>query len=297
MGAKKKTTRKKTTKKKTTRKKTGRKKAPSRPIPTAKEPDDTPAVAAVAEKLASGEIFMGDLQALTAGELLALAHREELEDCFGLNKQDLIFKILRNRGEEEETLYGEGVLEILPDGFGFLRSTNYSYTASPDDIYVAPSQIRRLGLRGGCHVAGQIRAPKEGERYFALVQVDEVNRDKPELAATRPVFEELTALYPDKRLMLETTPDIVETRIIDLLSPIGLGQRGLIVAPPRVGKTIILQLIANAISTNHPSATSSSCCSTSGRKKSRTCSATRRPRSCPRRSTKRRRATARSPRW
>ncbi len=252
MGAKKKKTTRKTSKK-TPRKKAPRKAAaPSRPLVTAKEPDDTPEVAAVAKKLAAGEVFMRDLQKLTAGELLALSVREGLADCVGLNKQDLIFKILKARGAEEETLFGEGVLEVLPDGFGFLRSPLYSYTASPDDIYVAPSQIRRLGLRNGCHVSGHIRAPKDGERYFALVQVDEVNGDKPELAATRPVFSELTPLYPEKRLMLETTPEIVETRIIDLLSPIGMGQRGLIVSPPRVGKTIILQLIANAISTNHP---------------------------------------------
>jgi transcription termination factor Rho len=142
----------------------------------------------------------------------------------------------------------------LPDGFGFLRSRLYSYTASPDDIYVSPSQIRRLGLRSGSTITGPIRPPKESERYFALLKVETVNEDKPELAASRPKFEDLTPLYPDDRFILETTPECIETRIIDLLSPIGKGQRGLIVSPPRAGKTIILQLLANAISANHPDA-------------------------------------------
>ncbi|MHC4411284.1 MAG: transcription termination factor Rho, partial [Planctomycetota bacterium] len=136
----------------------------------------------------------------------------------------------------------------------FLRSRLYSYTASPDDIYVSPSQIRRLGLRSGSTITGPIRPPKESERYFALLKVETVNDDKPELAASRPKFEDLTPLYPDDRFILETTPECIETRIIDLLSPIGKGQRGLIVSPPRAGKTIILQLLANAISANHPDA-------------------------------------------
>jgi len=198
------------------------------------------------------DLHMSDLQRMTAGELHALAAREGVEEVDGLPKQDLIFRILKDRSEQDGLLYGEGVLEVLPDGFGFLRSPLYSYTASPDDIYVSPSQIRRLGLRSGAFVAGQVRPPKEGERYFALLKVQHVNREAPEIASTRPIFEELTALYPDKRLILETEKSIVETRIIDMLSPIGKGQRGLIVSPPRAGKTIILQLIANAISANHP---------------------------------------------
>jgi transcription termination factor Rho len=185
-------------------------------------------------------------------ELQVIARHAGIEDWNNLHKQDLIFRILKGRVDQDGLLYGEGVLEVLPDGFGFLRSPLYSYTASPDDIYVSPSQIRRLGLRNGSFVAGQIRPPKDGERYFALLKVESVNRDGPEIAGSRPNFEDLTPLYPDERFILETAADRVETRIIDLLSPIGKGQRGLIVSPPRAGKTIILQLIANAISANHP---------------------------------------------
>jgi transcription termination factor Rho len=206
----------------------------------------------VTARLAKGEVRIHDLQQLGVPELLVLAEQEEIRDVSGLTKQDLIFRLLKARGEGDGELNGEGVLEILPDGFGFLRSPLYSYTASPDDIYVSPSQIRRLGLRSGSFLSGQIRPPKDGERYFALLKVDEVNQEIPDLAATRPNFEDLTPLYPDERFILETGKETVETRIMDLLSPIGMGQRGLIVSPPRAGKTIILQLIANAISANHP---------------------------------------------
>jgi transcription termination factor Rho len=203
-------------------------------------------------RLDKGEAHIQELQKLGLPDVIELAARKGIPDASGLSKQDLILRILRTSNAEEGQLFGEGVLEILPDGFGFLRSPLYSYTASPDDIYISPSQIRRLGLRSGSHIAGTIRPPKEGERYFALLKVETVNSGPPELAATRPVFEDLTPLYPDKRLILETRKETVETRIIDMLSPIGKGQRGLIVSPPRAGKTIILQLIANAISANHP---------------------------------------------
>jgi transcription termination factor Rho len=241
-------------KKKTTRKKTSTKVATATPdAPPVRSPGGTPPdLDEVTARLAKGEVRIHDLQQLGVPELLVLAEQEEIRDVSGLTKQDLIFRLLKARGEGDGELNGEGVLEILPDGFGFLRSPLYSYTASPDDIYVSPSQIRRLGLRSGSFLSGQIRPPKDGERYFALLKVDEVNQEIPDLAATRPNFEDLTPLYPDERFILETGKETVETRIMDLLSPIGMGQRGLIVSPPRAGKTIILQLIANAISANHP---------------------------------------------
>ena len=241
-------------KKKTTRKKAPTKVATATPdAPPVRSPGGTPPdLDEVTARLAKGEVRIHDLQQLGVPELLVLAEQEEIRDVSGLTKQDLIFRLLKARGEGDGELNGEGVLEILPDGFGFLRSPLYSYTASPDDIYVSPSQIRRLGLRSGSFLSGQIRPPKDGERYFALLKVDEVNQEIPDLAATRPNFEDLTPLYPDERFILETGKETVETRIMDLLSPIGMGQRGLIVSPPRAGKTIILQLIANAISANHP---------------------------------------------
>ncbi len=234
--------------------------APSRqreeevPAPAPETPPEPPApdYADILKRLDKGEAHIQELQKLGLPDLIELAARKGIADGSGLTKQDLILKVLRSSTAEEGQLCGEGVLEILPDGFGFLRSPLYSYTASPDDIYISPSQIRRLGLRSGCHIAGTIRPPKESERYFALLKVETVNSGAPELAATRPVFEDLTPLYPHKRFVLETRKETVETRIIDMLAPIGKGQRGLIVSPPRAGKTIILQLIANAISANHP---------------------------------------------
>jgi len=217
------------------------------------EPLETEQMHEVAGRLKEGEeVRIRDLQQLGVPELLALAQREGIDEISGLPRQDMIFEILKRRGQTESRLSGEGVLEVLPDGFGFLRSPIYSYTASPDDIYVSPNQIRHLGLRSGSMVTGEIRPPKPTERYFALIKVESVNGGAPELAITRPNFEDLTPLYPDKRFVLETAGDVIETRIMDMLSPIGMGQRGLIVSPPRAGKTIILQLIANAISTNHP---------------------------------------------
>ncbi|MCH9023483.1 MAG: transcription termination factor Rho [Planctomycetes bacterium] len=170
----------------------------------------------------------------------------------GLKKQDLIFKILKERIQQNGLMYGEGVLELLPDGFGFLRSPEYHYLPCPDDIYVSPSQIRRFGLRNGNIIAGQIRPPKESEKYFALLRVEAVNYEDPESLTDMILFPDLTPLHPDERLSLETTPEEISMRIVDLVTPVGKGQRGLIVAPPRTGKTVLLEKIANAISINHP---------------------------------------------
>ncbi|HVW10997.1 MAG TPA: transcription termination factor Rho [Bryobacteraceae bacterium] len=170
----------------------------------------------------------------------------------GLRKQELIFKILQTQAEKSGLIFSEGVLECLPDGFGFLRAPEYNYLPGPDDVYVSPSQIRRFDLRTGDTVSGQIRPPKEGERYFALIKVDAINFEPPEEARNKIFFDNLTPLYPDRRVKLETTRDNFSGRVMDLVTPIGKGQRGLIVAPPRTGKTMLLQNIANSITTNHP---------------------------------------------
>ncbi len=170
----------------------------------------------------------------------------------GLRKQELIFKILQTQAEKSGLIFSEGVLECLPDGFGFLRAPEYNYLPGPDDVYVSPSQIRRFDLRTGDTVSGQIRPPKEGERYFALIKVDAINFEPPEESRNKIFFDNLTPLYPDQRLKLETAKDSFSGRVMDLLTPLGKGQRGLIVAPPRTGKTMLLQSIANSITTNHP---------------------------------------------
>lgn len=174
-----------------------------------------------------------------------------IENAAGLRKQDLIFEILKKSAETGE-IYGEGVLEILPDGFGFLRAPDYNYLPGPDDIYVSPSQIRRFVLRTGDTISGTIRPPKEGERYFALLKVETLNFEPTEKSKDKILFDNLTPLYPNERLKLEFKPTNYSTRILDLLCPLGKGQRGLIVAPPRTGKTVLLQDVANAISSNHP---------------------------------------------
>ncbi|MEJ5258930.1 MAG: transcription termination factor Rho [Anaerohalosphaeraceae bacterium] len=204
------------------------------------------------ERIKKGNLHITDLQNLDAGELHRIAKEEGITDYMGLTKQELIFKILKQRIQQNGLMYGEGVLEILPDGFGFLRSPKYNYLASPDDVYVSPSQIRRFGLRSGNIVSGQIRPPKESEKYFALLRVEAINYQAPDKLAEKVVFRDLTPLHAQERLVLETTPDEMSTRIMDLITPIGKGQRGLLVAPPRTGKTVLLQKIANAISTNHP---------------------------------------------
>ena len=199
------------------------------------------------EEVKRGSVHITELQKMTVTELHEVARGEGLEEHSGLKKQDLIFRILKQRIHQTGMMYGEGVLEILPDGFGFLRSPEYNYLPCPDDIYVSPSQIRRFGLRTGHTVAGQIRPPKESERYFALLRVEAINFADPDEVTDRTNFEDLTALHPEKRLILETEPSEVNMRIVDLVAPIGMGQRMLIVAPPRTGKTVLLQKIANAI--------------------------------------------------
>jgi len=195
---------------------------------------------------------IGELKQRTIRELVGYAEHLGLEGVGGLRKQDLVFKILEGQAHRNGLIFSEGVLEILPDGYGFLRSADYNYLPGPDDIYVSPSQIKRFDLRKGDIVSGQVRPPKENERYFALLRVEAVNFENPETAKDKILFENLTPLYPQERLRLEVDPGDMTTRIIDLLSPIGKGQRGLIVSPPRAGKTVILQKIANSITTNHP---------------------------------------------
>ena len=216
------------------------------------------------EEIKRGELHIRDLQKLSVDALHEIARREGLLDYTGLSKSELIFKILKERIRQNGLMYGEGVLEILPDGFGFLRNPEYNYLPCPDDIYVSPSQIRRFGLRTGHIVAGQIRPPKESERYFALLRVEAINLEDPERVSEKTNFEDLTPLHPgpkvatpdklgvDGRIRLETTPDELNMRVVDMVTPIGKGQRMLIVAPPRTGKTVLLQKMANAATVNHP---------------------------------------------
>jgi transcription termination factor Rho len=195
-----------------------------------------------------------ELKEKKATELAKIAKDLSIENSSGMRKQDLVFAILNVTSEKNGAIFGEGVLEILPDGFGFLRAPDANYLPGPDDIYVSPSQIRRFTLRTGDTVAGQIRPPKEGERYFALLKVSEVNFEGTAIAREKTLFDNLTPLYPDERLHLETEPENMSARVIDLVAPIGKGQRALIVAPPRTGKTMLLQNIANSITANHPEA-------------------------------------------
>jgi len=204
------------------------------------------------ERIKKGQLYLTDLQKLTVSELHDIAKKENISEYSALKKQDLIFRILKERIRQNGLLYGEGVLEVLPDGYGFLRNPNYNYLSSPDDIYVSPSQIRRFGLRTGNIVSGQIRPPKDSEKYFALLRVEAVNFENPDNLSEKVVFSDLTPLHPEERIILETVPEELNMRIIDLVTPVGKGQRGLIVAPPRTGKTILLQKMANAISTNDP---------------------------------------------
>jgi len=185
-------------------------------------------------------------------ELNAIGKELGVEGAAGMRKQDLIFAILNATSEKNGAIFGEGVLEILPDGFGFLRAPDANYLPGPDDIYVSPSQIRRFNLRTGDTVSGQIRPPKEGERYFALLKVSEVNFEDPAVAREKTLFDNLTPLYPNERLVLETSHDNLPMRVVDIATPVGKGQRALIVAPPRTGKTMLLQNIANSITSNHP---------------------------------------------
>jgi transcription termination factor Rho len=192
-----------------------------------------------------------ELKEKKISELNLMAKDFKIDGAAGMRKQELIFALLQAEIEKTGLIFGEGTLEILPDGFGFLRAPNYNYLPGPDDIYVSPSQIRRFNLRTGDTVSGQIRQPKETERYFALLKVEAVNYEDPEVAREKILFDNLTPLYPDRKMMLESDSDNYSMRIMDLLTPIGFGQRGLIVSPPRSGKTMLLQSIANSISHNH----------------------------------------------
>jgi len=191
-----------------------------------------------------------ELKKLKISELTNMAKEFHIEGASGMRRQDVIFSLLQAHSEQNGLIYGQGVLETLPDGFGFLRAPDANYLPGPDDIYISPSQIRRFNLRTGDTIAGQIRPPKDTERYFALLKVEKVNHEDPELAREKILFDNLTPLYPDERVKLETKSDNYSTRILDLMTPLGKGQRGLIVAPPRTGKTMLLQNIANSVSAN-----------------------------------------------
>jgi transcription termination factor Rho len=207
-----------------------------------------------------------ELKRKSPADLLEFAENLAIENASNLRRQDMMFAILKRLAENDTAIFGDGVLEILQDGFGFLRSPESNYLPGPDDIYVSPSQVRRFGLRTGDTVEGQIRSPKEGERYFALLKVNTINFDQPDKVRHRINFDNLTPLYPDEQLRMEIGTDNIAARVIDLVTPIGKGQRALIVAPPRTGKTMMLQNIAHSISESS-SAISSCCSSTSARKR------------------------------
>ena len=204
------------------------------------------------EQIKQGDIHIAELQKMSMSQLIEEARKENLTDYHGIKKQDLIFKILKERVKLNGLMYGEGTLEILPDGFGFLRSPDYHYLSCPDDIYVSPSQIRRFGLRTGATVSGQIRPPKENERYFALLRVEAINYHDPNILSEKVFFDDLTPTHPDKRVVLEAQAEEINMRVVDLIAPIGFGQRGLIVSPPRAGKTILLQKMAKSVLHNFP---------------------------------------------
>ncbi len=206
------------------------------------------------EAIKQGDTHLSGLQRMSMPELIDLARKEQLGDVTGVKKNELVFRILKERVKFNGLMFGEGTLEILPDGFGFLRSPDYHYLSCPDDIYVSPSQIRRFGLRTGMNIAGQIRPPKESERYFALLRVEAINGEDPAKLSTRVFFDDLTPLHPDERIVMETAAEELSTRVVDLVVPIGFGQRGLIVSPPRAGKTILLQKMAKAVLHNYPDA-------------------------------------------
>ncbi len=208
------------------------------------------------EELKESEVLdIAKLKEMNIATLTQVAKDLGVAGATGMRKQELIFKILQAQTEKAGLIFSEGVLECLPDGFGFLRAPDYNYLPGPDDIYVSPSQIRKFDLRTGDTVSGQIRPPKEGERYFALIKVEAINFEPPDEARNKIFFDNLTPLYPQERLRLETAKDNISARVLDLLTPIGKGQRGLIVSPPRTGKTMLLQTIANSVTTNHPEVT------------------------------------------
>lgn len=238
--------------KSTTKKTTATKATAKKPMTkSAAKPKKKPAVV-TSNGSGVDRLNLAELKLKSMQELTDLAVQLGVENPSGMRKQELIFELLQQCASQNGQIFGDGVLEILPDGFGFLRSPMYSYMPGPDDIYVSPSQIRRFGLRKGDVVSGQIRPPKEGERYFALLRVSEIGFEKPEHSKNLVLFDNLTPLYPEEQLVLENGDKNYSSRIIDLLAPIGKGQRGVIVAPPRTGKTIMLQTIANSINANHP---------------------------------------------
>ncbi len=198
---------------------------------------------------------IGELKEMSISKLTQIAKELDIPGATGMRKQEIIFKILQAQTEKSGLIFSEGVLETLPDGFGFLRAPDYNYLPGPDDIYVSPSQIRKFDLRTGDTISGQIRPPKEGERYFALIKVEAINFEPPEMARDRVFFDNLTPLYPNEKLRLETDSENLAARVLDIMTPIGKGQRALIVAPPRTGKTMLLQNIANSITRNHPEVT------------------------------------------
>ena len=220
----------------------------------ATEPAAAPAPAdpSAQPKAETQTLDLSSLKEMSTAALTKIARDLEIPGATGMRKQELIFEILRARAEKAGLIFSEGVLEVLPDGFGFLRAPDYNYLAGPDDIYVSPSQIRKFDLHTGDTISGQIRSPKEGERYFALIKVEAINFEPPARGKERVFFENLTPLYPQEHIRLEADPENLSTRVMDLMTPLGKGQRGLIVAPPRTGKTMLLQSIANAITTNHP---------------------------------------------
>lgn len=223
-------------------------------VATEEEPKRTPAFGRGrrSRETEGVRINLKELKETNIKELTHFAQNLGIEGASGMRKQDLIFAILQNQSEKEGIIYSEGVLETLPDGFGFLRSPDYNYLPGPDDIYVSPSQIRRFNLRTGDSISGQIRPPKENERYYALLKVEEINFEEPDVSRDKILFDNLTPLYPLDRINLEYNPSNISTRILNLLTPLGKGQRCLVVSPPRAGKTMLLQDIANAITANHP---------------------------------------------
>src|SRR5262245_46716102 len=239
-----------------TRRRTVRRPAESAVPPTTRAPESEaptpPAPRSAEPRRTSALLRLDDLYRLPMPKLFQLAEREGITEHTGMNRAQLIVSVVREKIKRNGIVRGSGTLEVLPDGYGFLRSQAHNYLASPEDIYVSPSQIRRLGLRTGVVVEGPIRLPIEGQENFALMQVESVNGHPPEEKVRPTIFEDLTPLHPEKRLILETASDELSTRVIDLVTPIGMGQRGLIVSPPRAGKTVLLQKIALAIKKNHP---------------------------------------------
>src|SRR6185503_4999846 len=204
------------------------------------------------ERVKGEGIYLSKLQEFTMADLLKFARQEGIKEVMGLKKQEIIYKIIQEKAKQNGLLFGEGVLEVLPEGFGFLRSPKYNYLPCPDDIYISPSQIRRFGMRTGNIISGQIRPPKDGEKYFALLKVELINHSNPDQAQGAVPFESLTPLNPSERVRLETDTNDLSMRVMDMIAPLGKGQRALIVAAPRTGKTVLLQKIANAVLKNHP---------------------------------------------